>query len=720
MHTDTRTLDEFASKQRIAAFGVPVTDDALVTDVDAAVDAARRIGYPVVVKCCGERIAHKTERGLVRLGLADDDAVRAAATELLAAVRPDDGDVALLVAPMLRGARELIAGVVRDPSAGPCVMVGIGGVFAEAIADVVFRVVPVDRGEAGAMLDELATQALLGAWRGEPAIDRESCIDVVVGLSALAAADPTVVSVDVNPLLIVDGTPVAVDALVEIDDAAGESTAAASSSPTTPADDGFRALFAPRGVLVAGVSSHPGKFGFVAAHNILRHDFAGDVFLLRPDGGSVLEHDCITDVAELPDGAAELVFVCTPAKVNVELLRACAAKGVRAAFVASAGYGESDDAGRRRQDELVAVCDELGILLAGPNGQGVVSTPASLCAQIVAPYPPAGRIAVASQSGNFVSSFCNYAVATGVGVSRAVSAGNAAAVGVVDYLRWFAGDPETDVAFAYVEGVGDGRGFLDGLRDVTARMPVVVCKGGATAAGAQAAASHTGSLAGDDAIFDGICRQAGAARVVDIEEGFMTAAAFATQPPLRGPRVAVVSTAGGWGVVTADAVATEPGLELAALPDDLRDALDELLPPRWSRGNPVDLAGGETRDTVPQVLDLVAAHPAIDAVVFIGMGIQSNQGRLERTGRFFPDHGLERICDFHDRQDRRYAEAAVQVAREHATPVLVCTELATTWPDNPGVARLRELGVPAFASSRDAVRALGHMWRYREWCDRQD
>jgi acyl-CoA synthetase (NDP forming) len=468
------------------------------------------------------------------------------------------------------------------------------------------------------------------------------------------------------------------------------------------------------------VSSHPGKFGFVAAHNILRHDYPGDVFLLRPDGGSVLDHDCVTGVEDIPDGAADLVFVCTPAKVNIELLRACAAKGVRAAFVASAGYGESGDDGRRRQDELVAVCDELGILLAGPNGQGVVSTPASLCAQIVAPYPPAGRIGVASQSGNFVSSFCNYAVASGVGVSRAVSAGNAAAVGVVDYLRWYAADPATEVGFAYVEGIGDGRAFLDGLRDVTSQMPVVICKGGATAAGARAAASHTGSLAGDDAIFDGICRQAGAARVADIEEGFMTAAAFATQPAMRGPRVAVVSTAGGWGVVTADAVFDEPGLELAALPADLRDSLDGLLPPRWSRGNPVDLAGGETRDTVPQVIDLVAGHPDIDAVVFIGMGIQSNQGRLERTGRFFPDHGLERICEFHDRQDRRYADAAVQAAHDHATPVLVCTELAVNWPDNPGVARLRELGVPAFASSRDAVRALGHMWRYREWRERQD
>ncbi len=203
--------------------------------------------------------------------------------------------------------------------------------------------------------------------------------------------------------------------------------------------DRFRALFEPRGVLIAGASTHPGKFGFVSLHNLLAAGYQGRVFGTNLEGQDVLGVHTVASVDELPAGEIDLVFVCTPASANQELLRACARKGIGAAFITSAGYGEAGEAGRRAQDELVALADELGILLAGPNGQGVVSTPAHLCAQIVAPYPPPGTIAVASQSGNFVSSFMNYAVETGVGISRAVSAGNAAAVGVGDYLAYFAG-----------------------------------------------------------------------------------------------------------------------------------------------------------------------------------------------------------------------------------------------------------------------------------------
>src|SRR5581483_8418807 len=277
----------------------------------------------------------------------------------------------------------------------------------------------------------------------------------------------------------------------------------------TAAAHDFHALFDPKGVIVAGASTHPGKFGFVALHNLLAAGYRGKVFATNLEGTPVLGIDTLADVEDLPAGEADLVFVCTPATANVELLRKCAAKGVRAAFVTSAGYGEAGEAGKAAQDELVAVADELGILLAGPNGQGVISTPASMCAQIVAPYPPPGRIGIASQSGNFVSSFMNYARHYGVGVSRAVSAGNAAAVTVPDYLEFFADDAETIVGLAYVEGISDGRAFFERIRTVTERMPLVLVKGGASAVGARAAASHTGSLATDDRVFDGACRQAG-------------------------------------------------------------------------------------------------------------------------------------------------------------------------------------------------------------------
>ena len=210
------TLSEADSKRVLAAHGVTFPSEREVPDAPSAVAAARELGHPVVLKLGGAAIAHKTERGLVRLGLTDDDAVAAAAADLLAAARPEDGEVHLLVAPMVRGNRELIAGLHHDAQFGMTVMLGIGGVLTEALADVAFRLVPITRLDAHEMIDDLATQALLGQVRGEPALDRDAMADVLVALSTAAEADPSIVSADLNPLIVVDGQPVPVDALVEV------------------------------------------------------------------------------------------------------------------------------------------------------------------------------------------------------------------------------------------------------------------------------------------------------------------------------------------------------------------------------------------------------------------------------------------------------------------------------------------------------------------------
>lgn len=707
------TLSEADSKALLSRFGVPFAPERSVQEPAAAVEAAEELGHPVVVKLNGDGIAHKTERGLVRLGLATAEAVESAARDLLAEARPEDGEVTLLVAPMLRGTRELIAGVADDPQFGRTAMVGVGGILAEAVADVSVRPLPITAVDAAEMLDGLATQALLGEFRGEPPVDREAVTAVLMALSEAVVDDPSIVSVDLNPLIVVDGRPVAVDALVEVDDQrpipVGRVREAGDRDITR-----CSALFDPRGVVVAGASTHPGKFGFVSLHNILASGYEGAVAATNRDGAEVLGIQTVTDIADLPADTYDLLFVCTPAAANPDLLRAAAAKGITAAFVTSAGYGEAGPEGVAAQAELVALADELGILLAGPNGQGVVSTPSRLCAQIVAPNPPSGGIGVASQSGNFVSSFLNYAVQTGVGISRAVSAGNAAAVTVADFLDYYADDPETAVGLAYVEGVPDGRAFLDRMSSVAARMPLVLVKGGATSGGQRAAASHTGSLATDDRVFDGACRQAGVTRASTIEEAYEAAATFATQPLPKGPRVVVMTTAGGWGVVTADAI-TGSDLELAALPEDLLASIDQKLPPRWSRNNPVDLAGGETRDTIPEVLELIASHPEVDAVIQLGLGIQANQAALMRRGRFYPDHGLERIVAYHERQDARFAEAASSISAATGKPILVATELAVADPNNAGPAAVRASGRLCYSSANRAVRALEHAWNRQRW-----
>jgi acetyltransferase len=707
--TSSRTLSESDSKELLSAYGVPFAPERKVSTADNAVAAADEIGYPVVAKLGGDSIAHKTERGLVKLRLATPEAVHVAASELLNAARPEDGEVHVLVAPMVSGSRELIAGLLVDQQFGPTVMLGVGGIMAEVLKDVAFRPAPITEDMARSMLSSLRTQGLLEEFRGEAAVNADEVVKCLVGLSQVAMDRTDIVSVDINPLIVKpDGHVVAVDALVEL----GERPAPVVKKRAAYSNDQFMALFEPKGVLVTGASTHPGKFGFVSLHNILASGYAGGVFGTNLQGEEVLGVRTVADIAELPDNAIDLVFVCTPASANPDLLRACAKKGIKAAFLTSAGYGEAGEEGRVLEDELIALADELGILLAGPNGQGVVSTPAHLCAQIVAPYPPAGAIGVASQSGNFVSSFMNYSRQTGVGISRAVSAGNAAALGVADLIEWYSTDSATKVSLAYVEGISDGAGLMSRLTTAARTKPVVVVKGGATDKGARAAASHTGALAANDAIFDGACRAGGISRAATVEEAFEAAATFATQPLPKGPNVVILTTAGGWGVVTSDAIAQDGSLQLMQLPDDLKSQIDTKLPPRWSRNNPVDCAGGETRDTIPEVMEMIATHPDVDAVVYLGLGIQANQARLMREGHFHPGHGLERIVEYHERQDARFAQAAHDLSVKTGKPILVATELAVADPNNPGVSTVRESGRLCYASGNRAVVALGHLYRY--------
>ncbi|MGH9185669.1 MAG: acetate--CoA ligase family protein [Acidimicrobiales bacterium] len=211
------TLSEADSKRLLAGFGLPVVEGRQVADADAAVAAAAELGGPVVVKLCGPGVAHKTERGLVHVGVAGDDAVRLVAGELLGAAQPSDGLVTLLVERMVRGSRELIAGLTRDEQFGMTVMLGVGGILAEALAAVAFRLAPIEPVDAEDLIEDLGVERLLGPVRGEPALDRDALAGVLLALSRAGAAHPELRSADVNPLIVVDGRPVAVDALVEVD-----------------------------------------------------------------------------------------------------------------------------------------------------------------------------------------------------------------------------------------------------------------------------------------------------------------------------------------------------------------------------------------------------------------------------------------------------------------------------------------------------------------------
>ncbi|MGI9621239.1 MAG: CoA-binding protein [Acidimicrobiales bacterium] len=470
-------------------------------------------------------------------------------------------------------------------------------------------------------------------------------------------------------------------------------------------------LFEPKGVVVAGASSHPGKFGFVALHNIVAGGYRGRVFATNRDEPEILGVQSTASIESVPDGQADLVMVCAPGPAIPTVLRESAAKGIRAAFVVTGGFGELGDEGRANEAELVDLAADLGIVLAGPNGQGLVSTPIDLCCQIVAPNPPRGSIGVASQSGNLVSTVLNLSRQANIGISRAVSAGNQAMVGIADYIDYLSTDRETSVIIAYVEGVPDGRQFYEAVRAAASTKPVIVVKGGATAEGAEAASSHTGSLATNDRVFDGMLRQAGAIRRGGMDEAFHLASGLAAMPAPAGPRTVVLTTAGGWGVLTTDALA-HSSLELIALPPTVEAAIDELVPPRWSRQNPVDLAGGETRDTIPDALEAIANDGGVDAIIYLGLGIQGNTARAYRESPFAAIEGVDRMASFHERQEARYADAAVAASRVSDKPIAVASELAVADPSNPGIARLRDHSWPCFGSPREAVAVLDAMWRF--------
>ena len=711
----TTTLSEAASKQLLTPFGVPFAQERVCATVELAIEAASAIGYPVVIKLSGDNIAHKTERGLVRLNIADAASADRACRELLGLVTAQDGDVSFLIAEMVKGDRELIVGVINDPQFGYMVALGIGGVFAEAIDDVVLRPLPITTDQALQMIDDVHHQSILGSFRGTQPINRTQLASVLASMSDVCAAHPEIDSLDINPLIArKDGSLVAVDALVGVgripnNDAHG------SSTTFVPNSKHFAALFNPRAIVVIGASSHPGKFGFVSLHNALANQFAGGVYATNLQRENILGVQTVSDLSELPVGEIDLAFFCTPASSNEQLLKQCAQLGISSAFIASAGYRESGESGEVAEASLLALANSFGMLIAGPNGQGVVSTPASLCLQIVAPYPPQGGISVASQSGNFVSSFLNYSRQSGVGIARAISAGNATQVSVENFLDFFASDDETKVALTYIENVGDGDSLLTSMKNITAVKPLVVLKGGATAAGSKAAQSHTGAMASNDRVFLGATRSAGAIKVSSVEEAFDTAATFATQPLPRGNRVAVLTTVGGWGVVTADAIARDGVLDLVDLSDDLMSQLSALLPPRWSRNNPIDCAGGETRDTVTEIMDIVAGHDSIDAVIFLGIGIQSNQAKMMRTGGFYPDHGLERIVSYHEKQDERYALTAREVSHKYGKPILIATELAVADPQNAGPAAVRESGAYCYPTGARAATSLAHLYEYAKY-----
>ena len=372
-------------------------------------------------------------------------------------------------------------------------------------------------------------------------------------------------------------------------------------------------FFSPRSIAVVGVSRDPDKVGHVVFRNLLK--YPGPVFAVTPKKGELLGQPTYPDLESLPE-TPDLVVVCIPSRYIPDLIRTCGRLNIPAAVVISAGFKETGEAGRALEQELASAARSGGVEIVGPNVLGIMSAHSGLNASFGDTLPDPGEIAMISQSGALCTGMLDWAASNRIGFSKVVSMGNKADIDESDLLEAFADDPETKVIVGYLESIEDGTRFIRNASRITRDKPVILIKAGNTAAGARAASSHTGSLAGAEAAYDCAFRISGIVRAGSVEELFDLAQAFAWQPLPTGRRVVVITNAGGAGILAADAIESR-GMKLAELSDETKSKLQAFLPAAASVANPVDVLGDAGADRYRQALELLADSPEVDAVVVL-------------------------------------------------------------------------------------------------------
>ncbi len=623
-------LDEREAKALLAAYEIGTPLGTVVHSAQEAAQAAEALGRRAVFKALGPDIQHKSDAGLVDLDVHDADTARTAYHRIVdrGAGRATGG---VLVEEWVPHEREFLVGMRRDEQFGPVVAFGLGGIFTEAVADVSFALPPLDDDTCAEMVDGLRTRQLLGPVRGLPRVDMARLTQIIRAIARMAQDNPEIAEIDVNPLLVAGGDLVAADALVILrpPGAASEDAAVGEGEATDtlpPRRRDLEAVFEPRSVAVIGASEDATKWGGSVLRNLIDGGFAGTLYPVNGRGGSVLGLPAYAALADLPE-TPDLAIVALGGAHAAEVVAEAGRLGVRAAIVIAAGFGEAGGEGEGLQRQLATEAGRSGVTMVGPNCMGVLCTSARLSAiGFVKLRPDPGPLSVISQSGNIGTQLLMSAERRGVGVEKFVSSGNQAATDANDFLEYFAGDPETGVVIMYLESAGDGRRLFDLARATTPRKPVIVLRGGLSAEGRRAASSHTGALAGSAEVFAAAARQARVITAADPDEALDVAAVLAYLPRPAGPRVAVVTLGGGWGVLTADAVAAH-GLQLAELPPDVLAAVGEHLPPFWSHGNPVDLVATVAHGVPERVIELVARSEAVDAVLTLALIGSPSSGR---------------------------------------------------------------------------------------------
>ena len=448
----------------------------------------------------------------------------------------------------------------------------------------------------------------------------------------------------------------------------------------------LHAFFAPRTVAVIGASATVGKIGNTIVANMLSAGYKGRLYPVNPKGGEILGMPVARSVAELP-GGIDLAVIAVPRDAVLPSLEELAVRGLKSAIVITAGFREAGQDGFRLERQMAELANSHGIALLGPNSLGMMNTAHGVNASFSVAQPEPGELAFCSQSGALCLAILDWAKGEGIGFSKFVSLGNKAVLSETHMLEYLGADPASKVILGYLENVESGSEFLRTAREVSRKKPVILLKAGSTHAGAKAASSHTGAIAGSDSAYSAAFLQCGIVRARDVESLFDLAEAFANLPLPKGPNVAVVSNAGGPGILAADAC-EKTRLHMARLSPSTIQRLQALLPPYASVYNPVDIIGDAGAERFRKSLEIVLDDPLVHAVLLL----LSPTAMVEMEAT---------------------ATAVAHVARRSDKPVIACLMGKTHVEEGRRI--LRAAGLPCYAFPEPAMRSIEAMYAYAQW-----
>lgn len=601
------------SDQLLEQYGYKTPQYGLAQSAQQARALADQIGYPVVLKIESPDIVHKIDAGGVRLNLYTGDQVGQAYESMLQEVKgsePDAEITGVRVEEMCQGGLELVIGLINDAQFGPSIMFGLGGTFVEVLEDVSFRVLPIDEQEAAAMIGEIKGRTLLEGYRGLQPISRDMLSELLVQAGRMGVElAPKLDSVDLNPIMVWPDDHRVLDAKILLRDEAQ------TVEQTPPNTQDLAKFFQADSVALVGASSTPGKIGNAVLDSLANYEYKGRVFPINPKRDEVMGQKAYPDLTSIPE-PVELVVVTIALAHVPDVLRECAQVGVRNVVVVSGGGKELGGESKRLEQEIGKLADELEVRVIGPNCIGIFDGETRLDTffqvQERMLRPPKGPIAMFTQSGTVGAAFLE--MADRIGVSRFVSYGNRVDVDESDLIAYCADDPDTKVIACYVEGLADGRKFLEAARAATKIKPIVVFKGGQSDRGARASISHTGFFGGSYTLFTGAMRQAGVILMDSIEELYAASEALAMQPAAAGNRFAMISNGAGTMVQAIDLMDAY-GLRLADPTQETLATLEDLYPPFYLVQNPLDVTGSATSEDYKNGIEGLLKDPNVDIVM---------------------------------------------------------------------------------------------------------